>query len=80
MASSCASLNCYGTDTCCVVSNGQPYCQVSSQCRDNPIWESVVIPATIFLLALCILIVVVYKLCKKSHSYMQVSNFAKQEV
>jgi multisubunit Na+/H+ antiporter MnhC subunit len=78
--STCDDLNCYASKTCCEYMNGQPYCQVASQCRSDPVWQAIVIPAVLFLLAVCLIIVVVYKLRTKRFSSMQVKNFARQEM
>lgn len=53
---------------------------MSSQCRRDPLWEAIVVPAVLFLLAVCLLIVVIYKIKTKRFSNMQVSNFARQEM
>jgi hypothetical protein len=76
----CDILNCYGDNSCCEYLNGQPYCSVSSQCKDDPVWQAIVIPAVLFLLSVCLIIVVIYKLKTKRFSNMQVSNFARQEM
>jgi len=76
--STCDALNCYGDNSCCEYFNGQPYCLVASQCKLNPLWESIVIPAVLFLLAVILALIVCYKLQQKTKSPMQVTNFARQ--
>jgi multisubunit Na+/H+ antiporter MnhC subunit len=78
--STCDALNCYATNSCCDYAGGQPYCYVASQCKDDPLWQAIVIPAVLFALAVCLIVVVVYKIRTKRFSSMQVSNFAKQEM
>lgn len=75
---SCDQLNCYPSKSCCIENGGEPFCLVSSQCDNDPVWQSAVIPAVIFFFAVCILAVVIYKLCKKRVSTMQVTNFARK--
>lgn len=78
--SSCSQLNCYGygSNSCCREERGQAYCLVSSQCRDNPVWQAAVIPGVLFLLAVILAIIVCYKLRTKRVNPMQIANFAKQ--
>jgi hypothetical protein len=74
----CDSLGC--KEGCCDYYNGKPYCLISSQCKSNPLWESIVIPAVLFALAVVLILVVCYKLRTKGKAPMQVTNFARQEM
>lgn len=75
------SLNCYGSTECCRISSqGIQYCLVESQCMSDPKWEVIVIPAVIFLFALVVLAVIIYKCCTAQKRPMQVTNFAQQEM
>ena len=76
----CDDLNCYANNSCCDYIDGQPYCKVASQCNNDPVWQAAVIPAVLFLLAVCLIIIVVYKLKTRRFSSMQVTNFARQEM
>jgi|JI6StandDraft_1071083.scaffolds.fasta_scaffold307212_1 uncharacterized membrane protein len=58
----CAALDCERGNGCCRVTAGVAYCEVSSICKDDPIWQSVVIPAVLFLLAVILIIIAVVKL------------------
>lgn len=74
----CDSLGC--KEGCCDYYEGKAYCLVSSQCKSNPLWESIVIPAVLFALAVFLILVVCYKLRTKGKAPMQVTNFARQEM
>jgi hypothetical protein len=80
MATTCKDLDCYLSNSCCDYINNQPYCYVASQCKNDPVWQAAVIPAVLFFLAVCLIIVVIYKLRTKRYSSMQVTNFARQEM
>lgn len=76
----CGALNCERGNGCCRVTNNVAYCEVSSICKDDPIWQAIVIPAVIFLLAVILIIVTWCKLKDANKQTMKVRNFAHQEM
>ncbi len=74
----CEALNCERGNSCCQITNGIAYCEISSICKTDPIWEAIVIPAVIVLLAVILIIITIYKLRNFQKSTMKVSNFARQ--
>ena len=75
---SCAALNCGRDNGCCETYNGVSYCLVESQCKTDPLWQAIVIPAVLFAFAVILIILVIVKLKNASKTSMKVNNFAQQ--
>ena len=56
------------------------YCLHSSECRDDPIWQAIVIPAVLFLIGLILLIIFLCIICRKKEEPMKITNFAAHEM
>ena len=76
--SNCTALSCGRNNDCCQETNGTAYCLVESQCKADPRWQAIVIPAVLLLFAVILIIMVAFKLCRGTKTKMKVNNFAKK--
>lgn len=51
-----------GCGSCCIRNAQGEFCEVASICKNDPIWQAIVIPAVIFLLAVILIIIAIIKL------------------
>ena len=69
-------------ERCCIPLTVEPgyYCEVASQCGNNPYWQIIVVPILLGLLALAILLLVCVKLRKRKPEKYNVGYYAHEEM
>ena len=69
-------------NSCFIKISGEPgyYCEVASQCRNDPYWQIIVVPALLALAALIIFLLICIKLRKKKPEKYDVKYYAHEEM
>ena len=65
---------------CCGGQGATSFCKVSSICKDDPLLQTILIPAIIALILIILLLIVCCKLRNQNQQTMKVKNFARQEM